>query len=254
MKSLLTSLLLTSTLLTAGEQFTMSDADRAIYKEMLENNPADIFVEEGSEYVEEELGGDVAIAKFLEVTKKELPKTVASFPTYIEKMGDVVALDQVIQAIQTEQGKERLPLNSDKMIAILSYVKSLGNDELVTLKLQSNEAMKRSYTLGKKLFNTPRGGRGLSCLSCHNKAVEGASLRTQLLPSLGEAAAGATWPAYRMTRSTLVSLQQRIQGCMEDALQKPLPLGSKEMVSLELYITSLAETKKKTVVIPGLKR
>jgi sulfur-oxidizing protein SoxA len=65
---------------SAGEQFAMSDADRAMYTEMLENNPADIFVEEGGELLEETLGGEAALAKFLEITEEELPKYIAGFP------------------------------------------------------------------------------------------------------------------------------------------------------------------------------
>ena len=36
---------LLSSLSFGGEQFAMSDSDRAMYAEMLENNPADIMVE-----------------------------------------------------------------------------------------------------------------------------------------------------------------------------------------------------------------
>lgn len=47
MKRVALSVALVLTMATAGEQFAMSNADRAMYEEMLENNPADIFVEEG---------------------------------------------------------------------------------------------------------------------------------------------------------------------------------------------------------------
>ncbi|MCF6206722.1 MAG: hypothetical protein L3J47_07535, partial [Sulfurovum sp.] len=85
-KNLLLPIALVVTMASAGEQFAMSDADRAMYKEMLENNPADIFVEEGGEILEEELGGDAALAKFLGVTEKELPKEIATFPKYVPKL------------------------------------------------------------------------------------------------------------------------------------------------------------------------
>lgn len=101
---------------------------------------------------------------------------------------------------------------------------------------------------------TARGGRGLSCLSCHSKDIVGQVLRTQPLPDLGEAAAGATWPAYRMTKSSLRTLQRRFQGCMKNALLKVIPIGSKEMVGLEVYVSKLAQDKKKPIAIPGLKR
>ena len=253
MKRLLLPLAATITVAFAGEQFAMSDADRAMYKEMQENNPADIFVEEGGEILEEELGGDAGLAKFLGVTEKALPKEIATFPKYVPKLGNVVGLDQVIQAMQVEQGKERTKLKSKKMFAILAYVKSLANDEVPHIDL-SEPHEKAAYELGKKTFMTKRGGRGLSCNSCHSKDIVGMVLRTQPLPDLGAVGAGATWPAYRMTKSSLRTLQRRFQGCMKNALLKVIPIGSKEMVGLEVYVTKLAEEQKKQIAIPGLKR
>ena len=242
------------TMATAGEQFAMSDADRAMYKEMLENNPADIYVEEGGELLEEQLGGEAALAKFLGVSEKELPKYIAGFPRYIKKLGNVVGIDQVLQAMQVEQGKEKYKLKSEKMFSMLAYVKSLANDEQIAIDINADKYIKASYDLGKKTFETARGGRGLSCLSCHSKDIVGMVLRTQPLPDLGEAGAGATWPAYRMTKSSLRTLQRRFQGCMKNALLKVIPIGSKEMVGLEVYVSTLAQDKKQPIAIPGLKR
>ncbi len=240
--------------LHAGEQFAMSDADRAMYTEMLENNPADIYVEEGGEIFEEALGGEEALAKFLEVSEKELPKYIAGFPRYIKKLGNVVGLDQVMQAMQVEQGKEKTKLKSEKMFSMLAYVKSLANDELINIDVDADEHIKASYALGEKTFMTARGGRGLSCNSCHSADIIGQVLRTQPLPDLGEVAVAGTWPAYRMTKSSLRTPQRRFQGCMKNALLKVIPIGSKEMVSLEVYIAKLAKDKGKKIAIPGLKR
>lgn len=240
--------------LNAGDQFAMSDADRAMYEEMLENNPADIFVEEGGELFEETLGGEAAMAKFLGIDEKELPKYIAGFPRYIEKMGNVVGVDQVMQAMMAEQGKEKLKLKDPKMFSMLAYVKSLANDEQFTLDVNANDHMKEAYALGEKTFMTARGGRGLSCNSCHSADIVGQVLRTQPLPDLGKVGAAATWPAYRMTKSSLRTLQRRFQGCMENALLAVIPLGSKEMNALEVYITTLAQENKKPIAIPGLKR
>ena len=254
MRKIILPIALLITLATAGEQFAMSDADRAMYKEMLENNPADIYVEEGGEILEESLGGEAALAKFLGVSEKELPKYIAGFPRYIKKLGNVVGIDQVLQAMQVEQGKEKTKLKSGKMFSMLAYVKSLANEEQFTIDINADKHIKASYDLGKKTFETARGGRGLSCLSCHSKDIVGQVLRTQPLPDLGEAGAGATWPAYRMTKSSLRSLQRRFQGCMKNALLKVIPIGSKEMVGLEVYVSTLAQEKKQAIAIPGLKR
>ena len=251
--SLITASALTMTLASASEQFSMSDADRALYQEMLENNPADIFVEEGSEYFDE-LVTEEALAKFLGVKVDDLPKAIAGFPKYIPQVDEVLGLDQVMQAVMYLNGHKPFKLKSAKMFAMLAYAKSLANDEPIRIDVNANKKMKESYRLGEKMFMTKRGKRGLSCNSCHSKEVVGLILRTQPLPDLGEVNAGGTWPAYRMTKSSLRTLQRRFQGCMKNALLAVIPIGSKEMVALEVYVTNLAKEKGKKIAIPGLKR
>lgn len=250
--SLVATLMWVDTL--AGEQFSMSDADRAMYKEMLENNPAEIYVEEGGESFETLLGGEAALARFLGVSDNQLPAYIAGFPRYIKKLGNVVGLDQVIQAMQVEQGKEKTKLDSEKMFSMLAYVKSLANGEAINIDVNADTYMQASYALGKKTYMTARGGRGLACHTCHSPEIVGQILRTQPLPDLGEVSVAGTWPAYRMTKASLRTPQKRFQGCMKQALLEPIPLGSKEMVALEVYIATLAKDKNKTIAVPGLKR
>lgn len=237
-----------------GEQFAMSDADRAMYAEMLENNPADIMVESGNELLEEYCGGDAGLAKFLGVSEDKLPAYIAGFPRYIDKLGMVVGLDQVLQALMAQNGHKPFKLKSSDMFDMSAYAKSIANEEKVNIDVNANEQMKAAYALGDEVFNTKRGGRGLSCMSCHSPDVIGSVLRTQPLPDLGSEAnkAGATWPAYRMTKSSLRTLQRRFQGCMNNALLAVIPLGSPEMVALEVYVTEKA--KGREIAIPGLKR
>lgn len=245
------SLALLSSLSFGGEQFAMSDADRAMYAEMLENNPADIMVANGEELMSY-MGGEAGLAKYLGVSESELPAYIAGFPRYIEKFKKVVGLDQVVQAMMADGGHKPLKLESGNMFDILAYIKSLANDEEINIDVNANQAMKDAYALGKETFETQRGGRGLSCLSCHSTDVIGSVLRTQPLPDLGTNNSGGTWPAYRMTKSKLVTLQNRMQGCMKNALLAVIPLGSPEMVALEVYVTDKAKGNK--IAIPGLKR
>jgi sulfur-oxidizing protein SoxA len=248
---LMTALSLSCVFAAESTQFSMSEADKAMYAEMLENNPADIFVADGGEIFDEEIGEE-ALAKYLGVSEKELPSYIAGFPRYIKKLDMVAGLDQVMQAILSEAGKEVPKLKSKKMFSMLAYVKSLANDEKINIDVNADKHIKAAYALGEKTYNTPRGGRGLACLSCHSKATVGLALRTQILPNLGNVKAAATWPAYRMTKSSLRTLQRRFQGCMKNALQAVIPIGSKEMVALEVYVTNMA--KDKEIAIPGLKR
>lgn len=257
MKNLI-SLTLSAALLAsvsfAGEQFAMSDKDRAMYEELLEANPADINVASGEELVGEYCGGDAGLAKFLGVSEDKLPAYIAGFPRYVEKLKMVAGLDQVMQAIMHDNGHKPFTLKSKEMFDMMAYAKSIANDETINIDVNANEHMKKAYALGKEVFETQRGGRGLSCLSCHSPDVIGTVLRTQPLPELGYPgnSAAATWPAYRMTKSSLRTMQRRFQGCMNNALLAVIPLGSPEMVALEVYVTE--KSKGATIAIPGLKR
>ena len=234
----------------AGQQFAMSAEDIAMYEEI--ENPAEMDVEEAEEILSTELGGKKYLASFLGVSEKELASYLSGFPRYIEKLKNIVGIDQVLQVIQVEKGKHKDALDSEAMYGLVSYVKGLANDENVSIDINENKQMQEACALGKELYEKPRGRRGLSCLSCHK--TEGVILRTQKVPHLGSIGTGATWPAYRMTKSKISSMQKRFQGCMEDSLQSPLPVGSKEMIALEVYITHEAKEKQKVIAVPGYKR
>ena len=247
------SIALLSSLSFAGEQFAMSDADRAMYAEMLEDNPADIMVANGEELLEE-FGGDAGLAEFLNVSEDDLPAYIAGFPRYLPEFKQVVGIDQMLQGLMSKNGVKPFKLKSSDMFDLSAYAKSIANGEKSNIDINANKQMKEAYALGEKTFKQKRGGRGLACMSCHSPEVIGMVLRTQPLPDLsvkGNAPA-ATWPAYRMTKSSLRTQQRRYQGCMNNALLKVIPLGSPEMVALEVYLTKQA--KGAEIAIPGLKR
>jgi len=248
------SLALLSSLSFAGEQFAMSDADRAMYQEMLENNPADMMIASGEELLGEYCDGDAGVAKFLGVSEDNLAAYIAGFPRYLPEFKQVVGIDQMLQGLMSKNGHKPFALKSSEMFEMSAYVKSLANGEKSNIDINANKHMKEAYALGEQTFNEKRGGRGLACMSCHSPEVIGTILRTQPLPDLsvkGNAPA-ATWPAYRMTKSSMRTLQRRFQGCMNNALLKVIPLGSPEMVALEVYLTHQA--KGAEIAIPGLKR
>ena len=248
------SIALLSSLSFASDQFAMSDADRALYAEMLDDNPADLMVANGESLLAEYCGGEEGLAKFLNVSEEQLPAYIAGFPRYLEDFKRVVGLDQVLQGLMHKNGHKPFELKSANMFDMSAYAKSIANGEKSNIDINANQHMKDAYVLGEKTFTQKRGGRGLSCMSCHSPDVINTVLRTQPLPDLSAKgnAPAATWPAYRMTKSELTTLPKRFQGCMENALLKVIPLGSPEMVALEVYLTD--EAKGAEIAIPGIKR
>jgi len=250
MKTKLFALLLAGSALFA-ENLSMSDADKQLYS--ADENPGDLYVSKGEAIFKKTFGNTEELAKFLGVEKSKLAAELATYPKYLAKAGKIVGHDQMLQLAMSEKGMKPFKLTSEDMVFMVSYVYSLANDQKVTIDTTGEHA-KEYYAYGEKIYKTQRGDRGLSCYSCHSQGVLGMRLRMQVLPNLGapEFKSGATWPAYRMTKSELTTLQKRFQGCMQNSSQKQLPIGSKEMVALELYVRSLSNGQ--TVAIPGLKR
>jgi sulfur-oxidizing protein SoxA len=240
-------------MLNAEEKLSMSDADKAMYAELLESNPAEMDVAEG-EQLFGDLIGTATYAKMLGVKEKELPKYLAGFPRYLDPAKKVVTISQSIQMAAMAAGKPVPKLESKEMVKMSAYVKSLANGQKTSIDVKANKHMAQMHTLGQAVFEERRGGRGLACNSCHSPDIIGQRLRMQPLPDLGakETAAAGTWPAYRMTQSQMVTLDKRMQQCMKNALLAEIPLGSREMVALEVYVTN--KTKGNPISIPSVKR
>jgi sulfur-oxidizing protein SoxA len=230
----------------------------------MENNPAAMDIAAGEQRVHSLIGQE-AYAKILGVGVKDLPETIAGFPrmltatpkydfTFPKTMRKVVTLSQSLQMALADRDKKVLKLESKEMVKMTAYVKSLANDLKTNIDVKANKQMEEMVVMGKRIFEERRGGRGLSCNSCHSSDIVGTRLRMQELPDLGSpaTASAGTWPAYRMTQSAMVTFDKRMQQCMKNALLAELPLGSKEMVALEVYITNLS--KGNAIQIPGLKR
>lgn len=234
-----------------ADNLSMSDKDKELYS--VDENPGDLYVSKGEEIFKNTFGSVDWLANFLGVENSKLPTELATYPKFLPKAKKVVSIDQMLQLAMSEKGLKPFKLTSSDMVFMSSYVFSLANGQKVAVDTTSEHA-KEYYDYGEKIYNTQRGARGLSCNSCHSQGVLGMRLRMQVLPNLGapEFKSGATWPAYRMTKSELTSLQKRFEGCMQNSSQKPLPIGSKEMVALELYVRSMSNSQ--TVAIPGLKR
>lgn len=234
-----------------AENLSMSDSDKQLYSS--DENPGELYISKGEAIFKKTIGTTADLAAFLGVEKSQLAPELATYPKYLSKAGKVVGIDQMLQLAMSEKGLKPFKLTSSDMVFMSSYVFSIANDQKLNIDTTGEHA-KEAYEYGKKIYFTQRGARGLSCNSCHSQGVLGMRLRMQILPNLGsaESKSGATWPAYRMTKSELTTLQKRFQGCMQNSSQAQLPIGSKEMVSLEVYVRSLANGQ--SVAIPGLKR
>lgn len=236
----------------------ISEEDLKLYQSGI--NPGEVFAQEvGGALFNKPMGTSNKSCASCH-SEEKLKKVVGTYPKYEPKVNAVISLQQRIQMCQKlNQGVDKpFELKSTENTALLTYLKYIANGEKINVDTSSNPVVKEYYNYGKYVFELKRGKRDLACATCHENAA-GMVLRMQkLLPNGHEyngvkgTTAAKHWPGYRMTQSRVVTIEQRFQQCMSQAGMKILPLGSKEMVALELYVTSLANGA--TIEAPGLVR
>src|SRR4051795_2093913 len=118
----------------------------------------------------------------------------------------------------------------------------------------SHPKEKASFELGRALYFHRVGAWDFSCASCHGE--EAKRIRMQELPVLYKPQAArpvvASWPAYRVSTSQLVTLQWRMNDCYR-RLRTPEPTsGSGTTTALTQYLPAPAAGE--TYHGPGNKR
>jgi sulfur-oxidizing protein SoxA len=87
----------------------------------------------------------------------------------------------------------------------------------------------------------------LSCGQCHDDNA-GRRLRGDVISN----GLGTGYPAYRLEWNTMGSLHRRLRACSLGVRAEQFPLGSREYLTLELFLASRASGL--PVEAPGLRR
>ena len=175
----------------------------------------------------------------------------ARLPRYFKDVDRVMDLEtRLLHCMTTLQGRsreeatKRLFGNADKpseMEHLSAYVagQSRGHEMAPG---RSHPREQASYELGKKLFFVRTGLWDFSCASCHGE--EGKRIRMSELPVLYKPQAArplmATWPAYRVSDSSFVTMQWRLNNCFQQ-MRAPEPIFGSEVVNaLNMFLTVTA--------------
>lgn len=89
---------------------------------------------------------------------------------------------------------------------------------------------------GRQHYQQRMGQLDLSCAQCHEQRW-GQRLGGSVIPQSHPTA----YPVYRLEWQGLGSLQRRLRNCMSGVRAQPYPVGSLELVELELYLATQAQ-------------
>jgi L-cysteine S-thiosulfotransferase len=146
--------------------------------------------------------------------------------------GKLVNLEQRINLCRTEQVKAKpFAYESKELLALTAYVGSQSRGLPIAVT-SSSEA-------GRAFFFRRQGQLNLACSNCHDDNP-GKKLAGSVIPQ----AHPTGYPIYRLEWQGMGSLHRRLRNCLTGMRAENFPLGSPELVELELYLMQRANGMK----------
>ena len=187
----------------------------------------------------------------------------AGLPRYFADAGRVMDLETrllycmtTLQGRSAEEATKRVFGNADKaseMEVLSAYIAEESHGMPMRPGID-HPAEKATYELGRELFYHRAGPWDFSCASCHGEP--GKRIRMSELPALNTAKYTqplmATWPAYRVSTSSFVTLQWRMNDCYRQMRMPEPTFASEATVAMNMFLTTTAKGERYRG--PGTKR
>ena len=218
------------------------------------SNPGLLWVERGEKLWSEPRGASSKSCASCHGDARESMKTAAAHhPRYYEGLGVLDLEGRIKACVVKNQGAPDLPWESQDLLSLGAYVARQAKGQLVTPAAATQQsagarsAIREAYDRGKHIYFERQGQLNLACTNCHD-ANWGKTLLAEKI-SQGHP---ADWPAYRIDWQTLGSLQRRLRACYFGVRAELPPLGSPDLVALEVYLA--ARAKGLEISPPGVRR
>ena len=154
----------------------------------------------------------------------------ASFPKFSTGSRSLLNLEGRINQCRTEhQGALPLVPESKSLLSLSSFVATQSKGMPITVERTASNAA--HFEVGERLFNQRLGQLNLSCAQCHAER-SGQKLAGNFIPQAHPTA----YPIYRLEWQSVGSLERRLRNCLTGVRAEPYAFGSKESLSLELFL------------------
>jgi len=236
------------------------------YRQMIaEGSPAELFELEGEALWKKPQGPKNVSLEHCDLGEGPgvLKGAYAHLPRYFKDADSVMDLEtRLLHCMTTLQGRSREEATRrvfgsadrpSEFESLSAYIAAQSRGVRIAPGM-SHPKEKASYELGRALYFHRVGAWDFSCASCHGD--EGKRIRMQELPVLYKPEAArpviATWPAYRVSTSQLVTLQWRMNDCYRQMRTPEPTFASETTVALIHFLTATARGE--TYHGPGNKR
>jgi L-cysteine S-thiosulfotransferase len=224
------------------------------YREMVaEGSPAELFEIQGEELWKKAQGPKQVSLERCDLGEGAgvLKGAYAHLPRYFKDADRVMDLEtRLVHCMVTLQGRTREQATvrvfgsadrPSELELLSAYIAGQSRGMAIEPGL-SHPKEKASYELGRALYFQRVGAWDFSCASCHGE--EGKRIRMQELPVLYKPQYArpviASWPAYRVSTSQVITLQWRMNDCYRQMRTPEPTFGSETTVALIHFLTATA--------------
>lgn len=198
-------------------------------------NPAWLWVRDGERLWSEPAGAaGASCARCHGAAAQSMRGVAARHPAFDATLGQPLNLAGRINACrQRQQHAPPWAPESDELLALEAYV-ALASRGMPIVPPQDTR-LDPWRERGRQLYQQRQGQLDLSCAMCHDRhprARLGGSAITQ-----GQATG---YPLYRLEWQGMGSLQRRLRNCLNGVRAVVPPLGSAELLALELHLAQRA--------------
>lgn len=218
----------------SGIAFTTPET-RAIQEDDFQN-PGFLWVEEGERHWDTAEGtAGKACTSCHQDAMQTMRGVRARYPAYDPAKQRVVTLEQRVNICRVENMQaEPLPIDSRPMNAMTAYIGAQSRGMPVNVDIAG--PARPFFEQGETFYNTRRGQLDMRCGSCHEDNF-GRYLRADLLSQ----GMSNGFPTYRLKEQRLISLQYRLQGCVNDVRGEAPAMGGEDFTNLEFYLAWRAQ-------------
>ena len=177
-------------------------------------------------------------SSYADCFQQPLDHVRAAYPRFDAARNEVVTLEVALNDCRGANGLEPYPYDASEIIELLAYLAFQARGKPIDVQIPDDQpGALAAYEAGKRFYYSKRGQLNFACADCHVTSV-GLNVRADRLgPSLGHP---THFPVYRSKLGGMITLQQRVWGCIRDVRAKPFELQSPDYRNLEFFLAYMS--------------
>jgi len=209
-------------------------------------NPAMLWVERGEKLWNTPAGNGSSCASCHHDAKTSMKGVAARYPVFESAAQRLFNVEARINACRVDKQKaEAFKPESEDLLALTTFINQQSRG--IPIHVSIDGPARAHYESGRTFYYTRRGQMNMSCATCHEQNF-GKRLFAETI-SQGQPTA---YPIYRLEWQTVGSLHRRLRSCLFGVRAELQPIGSPELLDLELFLAWRAEGL--PVETPGVRR